>query len=84
MKENYNDGFSIRCGKDSDGLEKLEQLCKEEAYKLIEEINMPENTTIEIVFWTDECFSELICVGHFKKDGSENITYEFDYSESTL
>lgn len=84
MKENCNNQFSIRCGKESDGLKKLEQLCKENGEKLLKEINLPENTTISVAFWTDECFSEFICVGYFKKDENGKITYNLDFSESTL
>jgi hypothetical protein len=84
MIENYEDEISIRIGKESDGLEKLEQLCREEANKLIKTTMMHGNTTVAVPFWTDECFSELICVGYFEKDENGNITYRLDFSESTL
>ncbi len=76
--------LSIKCGKNTDSIEKLEELCRDKIEKLIEIIHIPENTTIHVPCWTSNAFAELICVGHIRKKGDGTIEYELDNSESTL
>lgn len=74
----------IKCGKNSDSLEKLEELCKAEAEKILPTIAIKDGD-ISVPCWTDgPGFAELIGVVHFKKDANGNVIYEFDDSESTL
>lgn len=74
----------IKCGKNSDSLEKLEALCKAEAEKLLPSIEVKDEK-VSVVCWTDgPGFAELIGVVYFKKDANGNVVYEFDDSESTL
>lgn len=74
----------IKCEKNSDSLEKLEELCKAEAEKLLPTIEI-DNEGISVPCWTDgPGFTELIGVVYFRKDANGNIYYEFDDSESTL
>lgn len=74
----------IRCGKSSDGLEKLVELCKAEAEKLLPTIEIT-NEKISVPCWTDgPGFAELIGVVYFKKNADGNVIFEFDDSESTL
>lgn len=74
----------IKCGKNSDSLEKLEALCKAEAEKLLPSIEVKDEK-ISVACWTnDPGFAELIGVVYFKKDANGNVVYEFDDSESTL
>lgn len=74
----------IKCGKNSDGLEKLVELCKAEAEKLLPTIEIT-NEKISVPCWTDDPgFAELIGVVCLKKNADGNVIYEFDDSESTL
>lgn len=74
----------IKCGRNSDTLEKLEALCKEEAERLMPSIEVKDNK-VEVPCWTDgPGFPELIGVICFKKDVNGKLVYEFDDSESTL
>jgi len=82
-KESYTPETSIKCGKTTDNFEKLQMLCKEEAEKLSTTIEIPNQSTISVSFWTFD-FPELICVGKFSKSESDSIIYELDFSESTL
>ncbi len=74
----------IKCGKNSDSLEKLEALCKAKAEKLLPSIEVKDKK-VSVACWTDgPGFSELIGVVYFMKDENGNVFYEFDNSESTL
>lgn len=74
----------IKCGKNSDSLEKLKELCKAEAEKLLPTIEV-ENGSISVSCWTDGAgIAELIGVVYFRKDANGKIYYEFEDSESTL
>lgn len=80
---NYQNEISVHCGKVADGMRKLENLCKEEAEKLLVSLDIPTEGEISVPFWTSD-FPELICVGLFKKDRKGVVAYELDFSESTL
>ena len=82
-KNNYVNDISIKCGKVSDSFETLEKLCNAEADRLSKTIEIPDNTTVRVPFWTKD-FPELICIGYFKKDENGNVSYQLDDSESTL
>lgn len=74
----------IKCGQNSDSLEKLETLCLAEAEKLLPAIEIMSEK-VSVPCWTNELgFAELIGVVNYSKDSNGNIVYEFDTSESTL
>lgn len=74
----------IKCGQNSDSLEKLETLCLAEAEKLLPAIEIMSEK-VSVPCWTNEPgFAELIGVVNYSKDSNGNIVYEFDTSESTL
>lgn len=78
-----NQKYSIQCGKTTDNFEELETLCKKEAEKLSETMEIPSQSAITVTFWTTD-FPELICVGSFYKDERNAVRYELDFSETTL
>jgi len=82
-KENPHTEISIECGKTTDSFEKLEMLCKEEAKKLSETIEISNSEGISVTFWTSD-IPELICVGNFSRNENGSIVYELDFSQSTL
>lgn len=73
---------SIHCGNAEDSFDSLKKTCEEEAKKLCVTLSMAQGEVVEIPFWTSD-FPELICVGRFSKS-DDVVTYELDYSESTL
>lgn len=74
----------IKCGRNSDSLEKLEALCRTEAEKLLPSLKIKDEE-VEVPCWTSgPGFAELIGVIYFKKDINGSVVYEFDDSESTL
>ena len=73
---------SILCGHADDSFESLQRMCEKKAKKLCVALNMAQGEVVEIPFWTSD-FPELICVGRFNKS-DDIVTYELDYSESTL
>jgi len=75
--------LKIVCGQDSDSMEKLEALCREKAELLINKIDFADRNTIDVDFWT-EGMPELICVVHFQQNKLGEVTFELDFSESTL
>lgn len=79
---NSNQELSIKCGKTTDSIEVLKALCGKEAGRLCETLHVAQGEAVEVPFWTSD-FPELICVGRFSKS-DERVTYELDYSESTL
>ena len=82
-KENFKQPLCVSCGKTTDSFEYLEKLCNQKAKELAATIEIPIGSIVEVAFWTEN-FPELIGVGRFKKDESKNVTYELDFSESTL
>lgn len=76
----------VRCGKTTDSMEKLTNLCEQEAEKLVKTLDIAEGDAISVIFSTipGPGFPELICVGVFSRDESGKIVYELDFSESTL
>ena len=82
-KEKLRTDISIKCGKHTDSFEKLAILCKEEANKLSETIEISDLEVVSVPFWT-AVIPELICIGRFSRDASGSIVYELDFSESTL
>jgi len=79
------DDLTIKCGKESDSFEKLEQLCNAEAEKLLTKLDVPNETVVEVPCWTAGFgFAELIGVEKFSKDEKGTIVYKLDISESTL
>ncbi|MCL1937044.1 MAG: hypothetical protein FWF52_01445 [Candidatus Azobacteroides sp.] len=82
-KENPHTDISIECGKTTDSFNKLEMLCKKEAKKLSETIEIPNLEVISVTFLTSD-IPEVICVGGFSRSESGLIVYELDFSQSTL
>jgi hypothetical protein len=77
--------FVIKCGKNSDSLERLENLCKIEAKKILPNISIKDGDKVIIPCWTTgPGFSEAIGDVIFTKDESGNIVYEVDLSTSAL
>lgn len=76
----------VRCGKTTDSMEKLTNLCEQEAEKIVKTLDIAEGDAISVIFSTipGPGFPELICVGVFSRDESGKIVYELDFSESTL
>lgn len=82
---NQQNEIAVHCGKNTDSMEKLEKICKEEAEKLVSTLELTEGDAVSVPFWTlGPDFPELICVGKFKRDESGKVVYELDFSESTL
>ena len=82
---NHQSKLSIHCGKNTDGMERLEKICKEEAEKLAKTIEVAKGDAISVPFWTSgPGFPELIGVGVFSRNESGSVVYELDFSESTL
>lgn len=75
--------ISVHCGRTTDSFESLEQICKERSDELKNRLDFSTHQSITITFWTED-FPELICVGTFSKDENGVISYELDYSETTL
>ncbi len=75
--------MNVKCGESTDSFEKLETLCEKEAQKLAGTLEIPEQTTISVAFWTNGR-SELIGTADFYKDGTGNVCYDLDFSETTL
>ena len=73
---------SIRCGHAEDSFEALKKACEKEANNLCVTLNLAQGDVVEIPFWTSD-FPDLICVGKFSKS-DKGVTYELDFSESTL
>lgn len=83
MKTDKQEEIKVRCGKESDSLETLMELCKNQAEELKKTIDLQEQDEVTVSFWTED-FPELICVGTFRKTESGEIVYDLDDSESTL
>lgn len=82
--KNKSHNLSFHFGKESDGFEILMQECNDKSVDLLKSIEVREGETVDVAFWTDEPFSELICVSHFIKDTNGNISFSLDPSESTF
>lgn len=77
--------YSVRCGSNTDSMERLADICKEEADKLAETLKLAEGEVVYVPFWTSgPGFPELICTGIFKRDDSGKIVCDLDFSESVL
>lgn len=74
---------AIHCGNRMDNFEHLKQLCLLEAEKLIDHIDFSDSNNVKIPFWTKD-IPELICVGTFYKDEDGAVTFDLDFSQSTL
>jgi len=84
MKEERNiERNSIKCGNVTDGFDKLQDICKKEAEKLLATIDVPDNKVVSVPFWTSD-IPELIGVAKFIRNEDGNIVYDLDFSESTL
>lgn len=75
--------LSVKCGKTSDSFDNLMSICKKKSEELKCQLNVSTLSTVTVTFWTKD-FPELIGVGYFKKNETEEIVYELDFSETTL
>ena len=84
MNNNYlNKNLSVHCGKESDGFDKLKELCANEAEKCLTTISVSEGECVSVSFWTADT-QELIGIGKFRKSADGRISYDLDFSETTL
>ncbi|MBO6117845.1 MAG: helix-turn-helix transcriptional regulator [Bacteroidales bacterium] len=83
-KKMYDPEETFSIGKNTDSLEKLESLCKEEAEKLLTTLDMADMQNVSIPFWTSDSPTELICVCNFTTNSKGKIKYSLDFSQSTL
>lgn len=84
MIENDFGEWRIRCGREEDGVDRLEELVRKDAEQLISRISLPPNESLEVQAWTKSLFSDYICSVVFNADNSGNISYELDFSESCI
>lgn len=82
-KHNPIEGLQVTCGKTTDSFDDLKKLCNKEAEELLKTMEFHGQDAVSVSFWTEN-FPELICVGKFYKDKGGTISYELDFSESTL
>lgn len=76
--------FSIQCGKTTDGLLRLQNLCAKKAIELSTTIEIADpDKEVSVPFWTTD-IPELIGVAYFKKFKKGNFLTKIDFSESTL
>ena len=72
---------SIKIGKTSDSLSKLERLCMKKAKEMSKSIDFSGEMVVS--FWTKD-FPELIGLCKFTKEPDGTIVYDIDFSQSTL
>lgn len=80
---NSNQELSIKYGKTTNSFEELQTLCEKEADKLLKTMDFSLQSTISIAFWTTD-IPELICIGNFLKKESGEVSYDLDFSQTTL
>lgn len=84
MEKNYQESnLEIRCGKETDSYDKLEELCEKEAEKLAKTIKVSDGAVVKVPCWTNDTH-ELICVVRFERGNDGSVVYTIDTSESTL
>lgn len=84
-KESQQNDLAVKCGSNTDSMERLADICEEEADKLAETLKISEGEVVSVPFWTSgPGFPELICTGIFKRDDNGKIVYDLDFSESVL
>lgn len=77
--------LSIYLGSVNDSFDYLKQLCNDKSVELLKTIEVNEDNTIDVAFWTGGGgFRELIGVSRFIKDENGNLSFRLDFSESTL
>ena len=77
----HNMEKQIKVGKVSDKMETLEKLCNKKAEQMSKTMNITGETVV--TFWTG-IIPELICVGIFKKGADGKVSFDLDFSQSTL
>ncbi len=75
--------LSIQLGSINDSFDTLKQLCNDKSVELLKNIELNEDNTIDVVFWTED-IPELIGVSHFIKDDKGNISFRLNFDGSTL
>ena len=77
--------LSIYLGSVNDSFDYLKQLCNDKSVELLKTIEVNEDNTIDVAFWTGGGgFPELIGISRFIKDENGNLSFRLDFSESTL
>lgn len=85
MKESIERELSIHCGHNNDSMETLRSLCKVEVEKLIPSIDVANGKIIRVPCWTvGNGAPELICFCNFSRNTDGKVSYNLDFSESTL
>lgn len=75
--------LSIELGSVDDSFDTLQQLCNDKSVELLKTIELNEDNTIDVFFWTGD-IPELIGVSHFIKDVKGNISFRLNFDCSTL
>lgn len=75
--------LQINVGSIYDSYDLLKSLCDDKSNELVNSIELNVGEKLEVVFWTDD-IPELICVSKFTKDTFGMISYQLDFSQSTL
>lgn len=83
IDDEMDNEISVHCGDVHDSIEELQELCRKEAEKLLPVMDFSSSDEITVSFWTKD-FPELICVGRFYKKDGKSISYDLDFSETTL
>lgn len=77
--------IQVKVGKNTDNEETLELLCREKAEEFIKAfLANPDEFSPEVEFWTSSPKTELIGVANFKRNDNGEISYDLDFSQSTV
>ena len=75
--------ISIGIGSVNDSFESLQEMCNDKSNELIKSVDLNAGEEMEVVFWTAD-IPELICVSKITKNESGMLSYQLDYTLSTL
>lgn len=75
--------MSIGIGSVNDSFESLQVMCNDKSNELIKSVDLNAGEEMEVVFWTAD-IPELICVSKITKSESGMLSYQLDYTLSTL
>lgn len=77
--------IQVKVGKNTDNEETLEVLCREKAEEFRKAFAAnPGEFNEEVVFWTSSPKTEFIGAAYFKRNDNGEISYDLDFSESTV
>lgn len=75
--------MSIGIGSVNDSFESLQVMCNDKSNELIKSVDLNAGEEMEVVFWTAD-IPELICVSKITKSEFGMLSYQLDYTLSTL